>query len=102
MSKHLDEQALRRQCLLIRELAPTLTLTLALPSHQRAGPNPYPRSHPYSHLRRHAGKNCGKAPFIIELTKRFVRGDVPDIAALSDREAAQLLMGIRGIGDWVG
>lgn len=47
------------------------------------------------------GKVNGKAPFILQLVRKFKNGEVPDVATLSDREAAKMLRGFQGVGDWV-
>lgn len=48
------------------------------------------------------GYSIMKAEFIIALVDDFQRGNVTaaKIAAASDREAAKMLLGIKGIGDW--
>ena len=43
----------------------------------------------------------GKAPFIIDMVKRFRSNKVPDISTLSDADAAVLLHSFNGVGDWV-
>jgi 3-methyladenine DNA glycosylase/8-oxoguanine DNA glycosylase len=48
------------------------------------------------------GDRNGKGKFIIELVKRARRPDgLPDVATMSDRDAARRLMEIDGIGPWV-
>ena len=47
------------------------------------------------------GKINGKAPFILALVRKFTSGEVADVAAMSDREAARLLQSMPGVGDWV-
>lgn len=49
-----------------------------------------------------AGFSCPKAGFIISLVKDFDTGKISgeNIARASDREAARMLVGLQGIGDW--
>ena len=49
-----------------------------------------------------AAYSAPKAGFIVSLVEDFKTGKLsgPKIAAASDREAAKMLMGVKGIGDW--
>lgn len=49
-----------------------------------------------------AGFSSGKAKFIVSLVDDFEKGNISGekIAKASDREAAKMLTGLKGIGDW--